>query len=220
MDYRLCSAVSADFPTVGACPTSHPNCLTDDNLFEFIFGVDVTNGDTTVVQTNCTGIQAAYDPGGAYPGDCEVKALQDLNFKPISDCSGLDANSSGLYYVTGTCDLKTAGDVVGSPDHPVIIVANNDTTFGHVDDFFGMVFIRSAPATEAATGHLNGATITGNASGKFFGSIVVEGGASHLNGTMDLVYMDTSAGNPNDPLPETTRFARLPNSWLDNSTGF
>lgn len=216
MDYRLCTAVTSDCPTVGACPTSHPDCLTDDNLFEFIFGKDVTNGDTTVVQTNCTGIQAAFDPGGTNPGDCEVKALQDLNFKPISDCSVLDANSSGLYYVTGTCDLKTAATVVGSPDHPVILVANNDTTFGHVDDFFGMVFIRSAPSS----GVLNGATISGNASGKFFGSIVVEGSASHLNGTMDLVYMDTSAGNPNDPLPETTRFARLPNSWLDNMTGF
>jgi hypothetical protein len=37
---------------------------------------------------------------------------------------------------------------------------------------------------------------------------------------MDLVYMDVSAGGPDDPLAENTRFARLPGSWLDNARGF
>jgi hypothetical protein len=200
MDYREVS---------GACPTAHPDCDTDDNLFEWIFGVDVTGGDNTVVATTCT-VPATFDPGNAHPGDCELQALSDLNFQPIADCSGLNASSSGLYYVTGSCSFPNVNQI-GDPSHPVIVVVDNDITFGHTDDFFGMVFVRS---------ETNAATISGNASGKFFGSIVVEGGAAHLNGTMDLIYMDTSAGNPDDPLPDTTRFARLPNSWLDNTNGF
>jgi Tfp pilus assembly protein PilX len=224
MDYRLCTGTGtphADCVTSGQCPSGHPGCLTDDNLFEWIFGVDVTNGDTTVVQTNCS-VPAAFQ-NATNSTDCEVAALADLNFQAIPNCNAtyLNANSAGLFYVTGTCDLgaNSSSAIIGDPSHPVIIVTDNNIDFGKTDNFFGMMFVRSAPAQNAALG-LNHATISGNANGKFFGSIVVEGGASHLNGTMDLIYMDTSAGNPNDPLPETTRFARLPNSWLDNFTGF
>jgi hypothetical protein len=216
MDYRLCTGTGtphADCVTAGSCPSSHPTCLTDDNLFEWIFGKDVTNGDTTVVQTNCT-VPAAFD-NGTNSTDCEVAALADLNFTPIPNCqaTNLNANSSGLFYVTGTCDLgaNTSAPIIGDPTHPVVVVVDNDVGFGKTDNYFGMMFVRSIN---------NSATITGNANGKFFGSIVLEGGASHLNGTMDLVYMDTSAGGPDDPPPESTRFARLPNSWLDNFAGF
>jgi hypothetical protein len=224
MDYRLCTGAGtphSDCVTAGQCPTSHPYCLTDDNLFEWIFGRDVTNGDTTIVQTNCS-VPAAFQ-NATNATDCEVAALADMNFQPIPNCqaANLNENSAGLFYVTGTCDLgaNSSAPIIGDPSHPVILVIDNDVDFGKTDNFFGMMFVRSAPAQDAADG-LNHAEITGNANGKFFGSIVLEGTATHLNGTMDLIYMDTSAGNPNDPLPETTRFARLPNSWLDNVTGF
>jgi hypothetical protein len=32
--------------------------------------------------------------------------------------------------------------------------------------------------------------------------------------------VETSSGTPGKRLPATTRFARLPGSWLDSSTGF
>ena len=37
--------------------------------------------------------------------------------------------------------------------------------------------------------------------------------------TMGLVYDECDAGNPDSPLAESTRFGRLPGSWLDSSTG-
>jgi hypothetical protein len=192
----------------GVCPSAHPYCDTDDNLFEWIFGVDVTGGDNTAVAQNCT-VPAAFGGGG----DCELAALSDMNFAVLPDCSTLDSTSSGLFYITGTCNPPHNGNptVIGDPSHPVILVVNDTFSFGHVDDFFGMVFVRNEE---------NNADVSGNGAGKLFGSIVVEGTVQHMNGTMDLVYMDTSAGNPDDPLPDTTRFARLPNSWLDNATGF
>lgn len=218
MDYRVCTGAGApyaDCVTAGACPPSHTGCLTDDNLFEWTFGVDVTGGDSTVVQTNCS-FPATFDPTNSHPGDCEIKALYDLGFKTVADCSGLNAASSGLIYVTGLCTLPNVAQV-GSLAKPVIMVVDNDVTVGHTDLFYGMLFIRS-PNTATTLG--NAATISGNANGKWFGSIVLEGGASHMDGTMDLVYMDTSAGSPDDPLPDSTRFARLPGSWLDSASGF
>lgn len=74
-----------------------------------------------------------------------------------------------------------------------------------------MIFVRSEE---------NSVDLKGSSNGKIFGSVVAEGSIAHMTGTVDIVYMDTSAGNPDDPLPDTTRFARLPGSWLDNTKGF
>ena len=190
----------------GACLPTEPYCDTDDNLFEWIFGVDVTGGDNAAVLQNCV-VPAAFGGGT----DCELQALSDLKFKPVADCSGLNGSSQGLIYVTGACNMPNVSQI-GTPSHPVILVVNNTFDFGvHVDDFFGMIFVRNEEGN---------ADVTGGGHGKVFGSLVVEGTCQHMNGTMDLVYMDTSAGNPNDPLPENTRFARLPGSWLDNTIGF
>ena len=190
----------------GACLSTQPYCDTDDNLFEWIFGIDVTGGDNRAVLQNCV-VPAAFGGGT----DCELQALSDLNFAPVANCNGLNASSQGLIYVTGACSMPNVSQI-GTPSHPVILVINNTFDFGvHVDDFFGMIFVRNEE---------NNADVTGGGHGKVFGSLVVEGTCQHMNGTMDIVYMDTSAGNPNDPLPDSTRFARLPGSWLDNTNGF
>jgi hypothetical protein len=221
MDYRACTSAGApyaDCVAAGACSPSHPSCFTDDNLFEWIFGVDTTGvdgsgNDDNVTDDTCA--YAAWSNGGtatvAAGTNCELSALHDLNFQAVPDCDGLSATSSGLYYVTGTCSLPS---VVGSPDHPVVVVVNDSMTIGHSDLFYGMMFVRDQTLDKSSP-----VDIKGNAKGMFFGSVVVEGGG-RLNGTMDLVYLDTSAGSPDDPLPDSTRFARLPGSWLDNQTSF
>ena len=190
----------------------NPADFTDDNLFEWIFGVDVTNGNGDVVQTNCPN-----NLGGANT-DCERKAMDDIGFEAIASCAGLNQNSSGLYYYYGPSSGQgcSPGNQVGDSTHSVVIVADDSFTFGHTDLFYGMIFVRS-PKTALLPG--NTASVKGNAKGMHFGSIVVEGDG-RFNGNMDLIYRDTSAGSSNDPLPESTRFARLPGSWLDNRSGF
>ena len=214
-DYQRCTgpgagvgpgAPYADCVSANTCGTAHPYCDTDDNLFEWIFGVDVTGGDNADVKQNC----------GSGATDCEVQALTDLNFKFLSclqfKALGAIANG-GLYYITDAagCNFGTSGPQMGTPDHPIILVVNLDVDLGKVENFFGMIFVRSDE---------NRVDLKGSGNGKIFGSIVAEGSVAHMTGTVDVVYMDTSAGNPDDPLPDTTRFARLPNSWLDNTKGF
>jgi len=212
MDHRICTAVTAGCPVIGQCPTLYPDCKTDDNLFEWIFGVDVTGVDGSGNDDNVTDTTCSYPASFAGGGtNCEVAALHDLGFTAVADCDSLSAASSGLFYVTGSCDLP---DVVGSPDHPVVVVVNDEMTIGHSDLYDGMVFVRDQSIDKSTP-----VDIKGNAKGMFFGSVVIEGDG-RLNGNMDLVYLDTSAGSPDDPLPESTRFARLPGSWLDNTTSF
>lgn len=198
-----------------------PADFTDDNLFEWIFGVDVTGGNGTEVLKTCTP-----------KANCADQALEDLGFDfSHPDCSFLNSTSSGLFYVRGgretaekeidgekvmvetgviTSDSNCApaGDV-GSPANCVVLVVDGAYTFGHKGNFYGTIFVRSED---------DSAQVFGNANGAVFGSIILEGGGT-FNGTMDLVYDECDAGNPDSPLSESTRFGRLPGSWLDSATG-
>jgi hypothetical protein len=126
----------------------------------------------------------------------------------------LGSGSSGLYYMAST-DTSTCafGSDIGSPDNPVVAVVNGPVRFNG-GNFFGMLFIRWAGTGTAPDPMLD---IQGN--GNVFGSVVVDGNVDG-HGTFTIVYVDTSSGTPGSKLPPTTRFARLPGSWIDNSTGF
>ena len=78
---------------------------------------------------------------------------------------------------------------------------------------YGMVFVRDS------TGAGTAATMHGAGNVTVYGSVVVEG-TVNINGGIELIYVDASTGSPGKKLPATTRFARLPGSWLDSRTGF
>jgi hypothetical protein len=172
----------------------------DDNLFEWIFGEDVNSSST------CT---ADSDPA------MQNQVLEDLGATIIDlaaggTCASLNSDSSGLIQVVnGSCDLPN-GDV-GSPDNPVVLVIDDELHINNTN-VFGMVFVRDS------TGAGTGASIQGNGNAKIFGSVVVEGEVD-MAGTIHIVYIDTSTGSPGKKLPATTRFARLPGSWLDSASG-
>ena len=186
--------------TTNDCPADEPSCFTDDNLFEWIFGVDVTG-------TDVDGLDVVGYPVTTAINDAELEALEDLGAEFISDCDSLDEDSSGLYYVTGECELKVD---VGSPDGQIVIVADGDVKVGGNFNLFGMLFARDAGA---------GASFKGNGNVKVFGSVVVEGDVD-INGGLDIIYVESSGGKPGSKLKASTTFARLPGSWLDSQSGF
>lgn len=61
----------------------------------------------------------------------------------IADCSGLNSNSSGLYWVTGNCSLPIGGNsVIGSLDAPVaLVVENGDLIMNGGGEFLGLIFM-------------------------------------------------------------------------------
>lgn len=178
---------------------------TDDSLFEFIFGVDYEASNVNV-GTVLKGNTLQNCPNSLGSNNCAVKALvDDLGATVISNCSALSASSSGLYYVTGSCDLPTQ---VGSPESFVIVVTNDDD-FRLGDIFYGLLFVRS----DTNSGDVK---ITGNS--KIFGSLVVQGDVD-MAGTIDLVYLDTSVSSDPNTLPKSAKFALVPGSWLDSQSG-
>lgn len=191
-----------------------PNDPLDDNLFEWIFGQDVVaEGGTTV--TGCGALTVA---GTKLCADVDA-VLNTFGGTEIATCASLGPTSSGLYYVTGDCDLPAQ---VGTPTESVIVVVDGDAQGAQgvrvsgSTIFYGMLFIRSRYTMDNAT---NSVKLKGNGNVQFYGSVVVEGGVD-ITGGIRIVYENTGAGGPDTKLPATTRFARVPGSWLDASSSF
>lgn len=183
----------------GTCMDDATNA-TDDNLFEWIFNTDV-NG------SNVCSAPEDFSKEDGY--------LAGVGGTLISNsCSSLDTSSSGLYYSANTDNGSTCNlGNVGTPDNPVIVVVNGPVKLNG-GNFFGMLFIRYTGTGTAPDPLLS---IAGN--GNLFGSIVVNGNVNG-HGTFNIIYVDTSTGTPGKKLPASSRFARVPGSWLDNSAGF
>jgi hypothetical protein len=174
----------------------------DDNLFEWIFS------------ENVNGVDGDGDPNATCASDSLIasqdEVLANLGATTAADCSGLNGDSSGLIQVTGDCDLPN-GDI-GSPNAPVVLVVDDYVHLNNTN-IFGMLFVRDS------TGAGSGASIDGNGNAMVFGSVVVEGNVD-MAGSITIVYVNSAAGAPGSKLPSTTRFARLPGSWLDSRSGF
>lgn len=193
-----------------AAPRDVATDVTDDSLLEWIFNVDyvvapvlgatgaaLSNSGSNAVLMNC--------PNSLGNSNCAVYAVVDqFGATPLADCSSLDTNSSGIFYITGDCTL---GDV-GSKNSSVVVVVDGSIRVGGV--VFGLVFARS-------DNNNNSQAITGN--GKIFGSLVVEGNVA-VGGNLDIVADETSASGKTTKLPRSAKFGRLPGSWLDARSGF
>ena len=151
-----------------------------DDLFAYIFGVPSSAADAYLTQ----------------------------NATAITDCSTLNASSSGLYWYTtvgGTCSLPNS-TTVGSLENPVVLVSNGRIDKQGNDPIFGLLYVRSV----AGTGEL--LKITGGS--KVYGSVVLEGAAS-MGGSPTIVYNKTVLENIFNS-PKFTRYGPIPGSWSDD----
>ena len=192
-------------------PASNASAASDDSPFEWIFGVNYVVADHDITGTTLTNC------GSEGNQNCADFALRNELAATVieGDCAAdqFNANSFGLYYVTGNCDMR--GGTIGSEDAPVIIVVFGSAVLKD-ERFYGLLFVHSdnLGVQNIASGYrldMQNATV--------FGSIVVEGKMS-VTGNTVLVYDDTSLNLDPFKLPTRIRFARLPGSWLDRQRGF
>jgi hypothetical protein len=67
-----------------------------------------------------------------------IKATAAGNGRVLPDCSTLNSSSSGLYWVTGACDIAQNA-VIGSRTAPIILVYETSAEFRGGSDVWGMV---------------------------------------------------------------------------------
>lgn len=127
------------------------------------------------------------------------------NATQITDCSTLNAASSGLLWYTGTADCKLAG-VVGSLLAPTVLVSNAKIEIAAGGQVFGILFVRST----AGTGDLIKAT----GSPQIYGSVILQGDAN-LAGTPTIVFNKTVLQNILNS-PQFLRYGPIPGSWSDS----
>lgn len=122
----------------------------------------------------------------------------------VADCTGLNAASTGIIWVTGNCNPS---GVIGSADEPVLMVVQGDTTFNAGDEIYGLLYLFD-PA-----GGTPGLISNGNAT--MHGAIVAHGGVD-MNLTGGFVLEYDSAVLKNLSRNSASRvLTRLPGSWSD-----
>jgi hypothetical protein len=111
--------------------------------------------------------------------------------KIISDCESLGEDSSGIYWVTGPeCWIKS-NTIVGSKDHPVVLIsAATLTKLNGGSIVYGVLFKTDVEDPNAILETLGTNTV--------YGSVIVDGVISAFQGTFQVVWADNiteKAGN-------------------------
>jgi hypothetical protein len=145
------------------------------DLFEYLFGI----------------------PRAQY---ADVQALA----KPLTSCAGLDDTSTGVFWVTGECDITVNGLEVGSQTAPVILIVDGNIRFGGGSHIWGLVYEFNPSATVQISGTFN-----------MHGPMISEADITAVaGGTFNSIYdpdvqiaLTTSSG--------FTKYAPYPGSWND-----
>lgn len=154
-------------------------------------------------QTINGGDIAANDP--SFPADpfqyvfgvpnSEAGAIKNQS-TVLSSCAGLSGASSGLFWVTGDCNI---GSPIGSAEAPAIIVVEGNVRMNSNDDFYGLIYMKGS----------GGVTLNGNPT--LWGGIVSDHDIDLGTGNYTSRYLDLGGTPPNN----TGGFAKVPGGWLD-----
>jgi hypothetical protein len=122
----------------------------------------------------------------------------------ITDCSVLNENSFGIYWVTGSECLVNANTTIGSVDAPVLLIsAATLTRFNGNADIFGVLMLTDveSPANEFES---LGTMTT-------YGSAIIDGTIGKYQGTFRVVYHESITKMPQG----AGLLASIPGGWTD-----
>jgi len=179
------------WPADYKCPTQNCSCdRTKDRMLTYASGNDREMGIDIVPDPDFPCDLWEYTFGMGWE---ELKELVEgmPGNRLLTDCSSLDVNSEGLYWVSGsTCSLK---DQIGGKDNPVFLIsAAADTRVSAGAQLFGLLFV-----TEAELGAGN-AEFTGNGHATIYGAVIMDAVMEHFNGTFQIVYVEALIKQPLD----------------------
>ena len=191
-----------EFPSDYKCPTATCACSkSDDRLLSYADGSErVLNIDIV--------------PDDSFPCDLFLYmfGIPKTNYQAVidlvppqnrlTDCDSLDADSVGLYWISGAkCDLKTQ---VGTAENPVFLIsAAGDTKVSAGAELFGILFVTDVEVSTAE--------FTGNGHATIYGAVIMDAVMEHFNGTFQIVYLE----NVIEPALERGNFGAIAGAWTD-----
>jgi len=230
-----------DGGTVSICPTGAPACKPNYDvqpsefpcdLFQYIFGVQAWK-DTDADSFCETRLPKVTVSLGGSPQSINVDEaflyssaalILDTNAtragwataaQTVASCAALISATHASSFTggivwdrTGACSLT---GTIGWPDRPVAWVAdgNSDLQGGTV---YGIVFVRDTSDPTTIVG--GAANFVSHSTGTIYGSVVVQGTGSKLNGSSAVVYNGTVLKNLAN-LQATNPASQVPGSWTD-----
>jgi hypothetical protein len=101
----------------------------------------------------------------------------------ISDCDSLGEDSSGIYWVSGSTCRINSNTVVGSKDHPVLLIsAATTTTLNGGAKFYGVLFVTDVEDADAELNSLGTNTV--------YGSVINDATLASYQGTFQVVWAE------------------------------
>ena len=99
----------------------------------------------------------------------------------IGDCDGLNAESYGIYWVSGAECRLDGTNTIGTPARPVMLIsAALSTTFTGDNNIFGVVYITDIEAA--------GATWRASGNNIVFGAMIIDAELDAFLGTFQIIY--------------------------------
>lgn len=197
------------------------------DLFEFVFGVR-SHTDTNPVDNFCETLITAADPdnpGGPPVGVDELYLRENANIIIVATPdTNRDSRERGCAFLTGATGPSARGLIwakidcnvggqVGGPENPVVLVVDGAARFSANFRLFGILFVRAlVDPLDVITG--GDATLRFNGHGAIYGSAVVQGKITNLNGTAAFIYNETVLTNLVNE-SELRAFGTMPGSWTD-----
>jgi len=119
----------------------------------------------------------------------------------LSNCSTIAAQSSGIYWISGDCDMSGMANDIGTVTNPIVLIIDGSFRLGGNNTITGLVYIRGASDVQ-----LTGSPILRGS------ALVGEQGINIGAGTVDIVYDRTVLDNANKL---GGGYVRQPAAWND-----
>ena len=189
------------------------------DLFAYTFGVDAReNKVASDVYLDAPPLCETQVDTDSTTATTDIEDFLATNFTKGADCQAELVDNSedgGLFWYPTGCTFKS-GSKVGSPEHPVVIIADGEFK-NSGPTVYGVVFIRDPAKTYDPTKNGGGGSAaygSGGGNGIIYGAVVIEGDAS-LNGGLKVISSPgvmQAIANSNANL----RLSRVPGSWNDS----
>ena len=165
-----------DLACPGNCSCSQAEAISYTDANTNILGIDLVSDD----DFPCDLFQFYFGiPSSSYQ---IVKGYSQI----ISDCDSLGPDSFGVYWVSGPECFVNANTTIGSPDHPVLLIAAATLTrFNGGAKFYGVLFITDVEDAEAEFQSIGTNTI--------YGSVINDAILGSYQGTFQVVWADNVA---------------------------
>lgn len=126
----------------------------------------------------------------------------------VASCGDLTPDSSGLYWVEGTC---TINQDVGTPHNPVLLITESEFSIQGGSILFGVVYLFSPPDTGGAP------DLDMRGGSQIYGAVVGDSNGQGSGSGGNVIVYDEAVINRVSLSPEIQRVSPLPGTWSDRT---